>query len=189
VDNYIFFCIRCEYLKQFHETRKEWYQVFAKDGMHQSGGCLWFGGISPVTGQLEERNEDCLQLLIDLSGSLPRSVHNKQFSCCIQDIDTLSHEAGIIWELVKDQPFLLSTLYIGFIWNIEQKLVYLSSQKVNKYLIAIHKWRKHHSHILQDIQQLYGKLLHTCVAVPQGRAYLTSLEGMLAYCRDKPFMP
>jgi hypothetical protein len=102
VDNYIFFCIRCEYLKQFNETRKEWYQVFAKDGMHQSGGCLWFGGISPVTGQLEERNEDCLQLLIDLSGSLPRSVHDKQFSCCIQDIDTLSHEAGIIWELVKD---------------------------------------------------------------------------------------
>jgi len=142
VDDYIFFHIRCEYLKQFNKTRKEWYQVFAKDGMCQSDGHLWFGGISPVTGQLEERNEDCLQPLLDLSGSSPRSVHDRQFSCCIQDIDALSHEAGIIWEPVKDQLFLPSILYIGFIWNIEQKLVYLNSQKVNKYLIAIHKWRK-----------------------------------------------
>jgi hypothetical protein len=100
VDNYIFFCIRCKYLKQFNETIKEWYQVFAKDGMCQSGECLWFGGISLATGQLEERNEDCLQPLLDLSGSSLRSAHDGQFSCCIQDIDTLFHEAEIIWELV-----------------------------------------------------------------------------------------
>jgi hypothetical protein len=54
--------------------------------------------------------------------------------------------------------------------------------------MVIHKWRKRPTHVLQDVQQLYGKLLHACTAVPHGKAYLTSLEEMLSYCGAKPFM-
>lgn len=43
--------------------------------------------------------------------------------------------------------------------------------------------------MLNDIQQLYGKLLHTTLVVPKGRAYLTSLEAMLCLAFDKPFLP
>jgi hypothetical protein len=42
--------------------------------------------------------------------------------------------------------------------------------------------------MLRDIQQLYDKLLHTCSATPQGKAFLTGLEEMLGYCSTKPFL-
>ena len=44
-------------------------------------------------------------------------------------------------------------------------------------------------HLLEDVQKLYGKLLHTASLVPAGRAYLTGFERMLAVCEKKPFMP
>jgi len=43
-------------------------------------------------------------------------------------------------------------------------------------------------HRLEDVQKLYGKLLHTASLIPAGRAYLTGLERMLAVCAKKPFM-
>jgi len=54
---------------------------------------------------------------------------------------------------------------------------------------AIHKWHKQQAHTLQDVQELYGKLLHVCLAAPQGQAYLIHLESMLATCRLQPFIP
>ncbi|OJA19459.1 hypothetical protein AZE42_05674 [Rhizopogon vesiculosus] len=68
-------------------------------------------------------------------------------------------------------------------------VVSLSTEKTGKYLMAIHKWHKRRAHILQDVQELYGKLLHTCSVIPQGRAYLMSLESMLSICGAKPFVP
>ena len=45
------------------------------------------------------------------------------------------------------------------------------------------------SHILEDIQKFYGKLLHTSSLIPAGWAYLTGFEWMLAICNTKPFLP
>jgi hypothetical protein len=96
---------------------------------------------------------------------------------------------GIIWERLKDQIFGSSTIDIGFTWNLQLMTVALSPTKVDKYLTAIHKWRKRHAHVLQDVRELYSKLLHTSSAAPQGRAYLTSLEDMLSTNGAKPFLP
>jgi hypothetical protein len=157
--------------------------------MKQTGGHIWFGAVCPDTGKLEELSEDCSKPLQDHSQRTPRSEHDKLFTFCLQDIDDTSEVLGIIWERLKDQLFSTSTLYIGFIWDIELRIVSLSPAKVNKYLVAIHKWRKRHAHVLQDVQELYGKLLHACAAAPRGRAYLTSLEEMISYCGKKPFLP
>jgi hypothetical protein len=46
-----------------------------------------------------------------------------------------------------------------------------------------------HTHTLHNIQELYGKLLHACEVIPQGKVYLTNLEAMLSYCGEKPFLP
>ena len=35
------------------------------------------------------------------------------------------------------------------------------------------------THSLEDVEKLYGQLLHVCLVVPMGRAYLTELERML----------
>jgi hypothetical protein len=97
---------------------------------------------------------------VDLSDRSPWSEHNKHFAYNIQDIDNLSITLGIIWEKLKDQPFASSTVYTGFLWDLKLMIVSLTSAKVNNYLAAIHKWGKQHAHVLQDIQELYGKLLH-----------------------------
>ena len=39
------------------------------------------------------------------------------------------------------------------------------------------------------MQELYGKLLHAASILPQGRAYLTGFESMLATCARRPFVP
>lgn len=74
-------------------------------------------------------------------------------------------------------------------WDLEHNKVYLTDEKKHKYLSAIRIWRQRDAHVLIDVQQLYGKLLHTTLVVPKGRAYLTSLEAMLRLTFINPFLP
>jgi hypothetical protein len=189
VDDHLFIRIKCIFLAQYNEWRKNWNLTFARSGMRQTGGRIWFGEQCLETGKLEEANENRSKPIKDLSNDSPRSEHDKSFTYNARDIDVLSEKLGVIWEPLKDQPFAPSTTYTGFDWNVQVKTVQLSESKVNKYLAAIHKWRKRHAHVLQDVQELYGKLLHACEALPRGRTYLTSLEAMLSLCGEKPFLP
>jgi hypothetical protein len=189
VDDHLFIRIKCIFLAQYNKWRKNWNLTFARSGMRQTGGRIWFGEQCLETGKLEEANENRSKPIKDLSNDSPRSEHDKSFTYNARDIDVLSEKLGVIWEPLKDQPFAPSTTYTGFDWNVQVKTVQLSESKVNKYLAAIHKWRKRHAHVLQDVQELYGKLLHACEALPRGRTYLTSLEAMLSLCGEKPFLP
>ena len=120
---------------------------------------------------------------------MPRSKHDTKFSYCLDVVNHVSARLGILWEKAKDQPFGSSTIYIGFIWDLTACTVSLTPTKVTKYREAITQWRDCQSHVLKDVKQIYGKLLHALAALPQGRAYLTSLEHMMKVCADKPFMP
>ena len=121
--------------------------------------------------------------------ALPESSVTATFSYNIDDIDKLSHTLGIPWETSKDQPFKRSTVYISFLWDVQSRSVSLSPEKCNKYIRAIEEWNQRCTHLLEDVQKPYGKLLHTASLVPAGRAYLTGFECMLAVCEKKPFMP
>lgn len=90
--------------------------------------------------KLEELSEDCLKAPQDLSQCSPRSKHNKLFVYNLCDINELFDDLGIIWELHKDQPFASSTVYTGFLWDLKHLVVSLTSAKVDKYMVAIHKW-------------------------------------------------
>jgi hypothetical protein len=107
-------------------------------------------------GTIEESSEDCSQPIQDLSHNSPRSEHDLLFSYNLQDINDLSTYLGIIWQLEKDQPFAQHTIYIGFLWDLNLHTVSLSPPKVEKYLLAIHTWRKKPTHDLQEALQLYG---------------------------------
>jgi hypothetical protein len=82
-----------------------------------------------------------------------------------------------------------STIYIGFLWDLYHHIVSLSQPKVDKYLSAIHSWRKKPTHVLQEALKLYGKLMHACTAVKRGRTYLMSLERTIAVLQKKPCLP
>jgi hypothetical protein len=43
--------------------------------------------------------------------------------------------------------------------------------------------------VLQDVRELYRKLLHACSAIPRGRTYLMGFEHMFGTCSKKPFLP
>ena len=103
------------------------------------------------------------------------------------DIDALSDELGIPWEKTKDIPFSSSFPFIGFLWGLDTRTVSLSDSMKEKYLQAILDWEAKPRHTLDEVQKLYGKLLHACHVLPSGRAYLTSLESFMAQFHNRPF--
>ena len=190
VDDHIFVRIRRNFLPYYNTLRSQWHnQINASGGMRQSGSRIWFPGPELRGGTHEEFNEDCASPIKDLSGNSTRSPHDCLFTYNLQDIDDASETLGIPWDRTKDQPFGTSTVYIGFKWDLETRTVSLASGKVDKYLHAINEWNNRNTHVLKDVQLLYGKLLHAASVIPRGRAYLTGLERMLSLCSSRPFMP
>lgn len=105
------------------------------------------------------------------------------------DIDRILTDLGIPWETSKTIPFTTVIPYLGFSWDLEAKMVALSDTKKEKYRNCIMEWQNRSTHTLTQVQSLYGKLLHSCLVVTEGRAYLTSLETMLSTSRNSPFVP
>jgi hypothetical protein len=190
VDDHIFFHIRKEHLTNYNLTQNAWKSNIASHaGFQHVKGRFWFASYPLHNGASEEFNEDCSCPIINLSNVSPQLVHSRNFTYFLADIDTVSNELGIPRAASKDQPFSHSTIYIGFIWDLHECTVSLSQNKVDKYVAAIDIWLSRATHIMQDVTQLYSKLLHTASLIPQGRAYLTGFEHMLAICNTKPFMP
>jgi len=189
VDDHVFFRIQCAFYKAYNAQRQKWHQDISERGPHQSGGRLWFGGQLFEDGTLEQFDEDCQFPCIDLSTASERSPHDAQFTYCMSDIDQFSSSLGIPWEYSKDVPFSATPTFIGFIWNLADLTVSLSPSKKTKYLSAIQDWLLSSQHVLQEVQSLYGKLLHACLVHPAGRSRLTGLETMLAVGRNRPFIP
>lgn len=90
------------------------------------------------------------------------------------------------WESSKDSPFASSGTYIGFVWDLDARSVSLTDKKMALYLAAIENWLCEPAHALDTVRKLYGKLLHSSLLVPAGRAYLTGLETMLGSFGDSP---
>jgi hypothetical protein len=190
VDDHLFFRIRWEYLGQYNNKR-----LFTKaaiesnGGRLQSGGKYWFKGGLLQDGRVEEFDEDMQFPLTDHSRDSPRSLHDQEFTYNLTDIDAISEKLGIPWELSKDRPFSHVAVYFGFSWNLTASTVAIPSEKKEKYLEGIHSWQSRQSHVLEQVQVLYGRLLHSCLVIPSGRAYITGLESMLSIFHNNPFMP
>ena len=189
VDDHFFVRIRSEFLAEYNHCRSQWSRDIKARGMHQEGGRIWYGGFIFEDGTLEEFDEDCRFPCRDLSHQSPRSVTDAQFTYNFDDIDKVSSQLGIPWDCSKDQPFSNSSTYIGFDWDLSSLWVSLSSAKKEKYSRAILEWNARSSHVLNDVEKLYGKLLHACSVIPSGRAFLTSLEAMLRTSHHSPFVP
>jgi hypothetical protein len=101
------------------------------------------------------------------------------FAYCDADIDNLSVQLCIPWEPSKTIPFTNKVSFLGFHWNLSNRTVEITEEKKEKYKEAIRVWTSHTTHTLDNIQKLYGKLLHASLMVPAKHAYLTSLEAML----------
>ncbi|TFY68112.1 hypothetical protein EVJ58_g1197 [Rhodofomes roseus] len=192
VDDHTFFRILCEFIDGYNRGREQWRkQIEFHGGEHKDRGRLWYGGDRLPDGRVDEFVEDMRFPVRDLSKSSERSPEDARYSCCMVDIDAISRELGIPWQTEKDVPFSHEFPFTGFLWNLETREVSLPPAKAAKYRQAITEWRApgHRTHTLEEVQKLYGKLLHASLVVPAGRCYLTELESMLGIFHSNPFMP
>ncbi|KAF8627886.1 hypothetical protein AX17_006105, partial [Amanita inopinata Kibby_2008] len=107
----------------------------------------------------------------------------------LEDIDNFSSHLGIPWQQAKDVPFTEVFDFIGMRWDIPNKTVTLTESKVIKYRAAISDWLATCTHMISELQKLYGKLMHVTNAIPQGCAYLTGLKFMLPWFLHDPHKP
>lgn len=160
-----------------------------KGGRHQVGSRFWYQGEAMPNDSPAEFDEDAAHPIQDFSRLPDRSPFDSLFTYCDADIDGISRQLGIPWEPSKTIPFSFTVPYLGFEWNLSQRTVAIPEQKKAKYKAAIEDWLPHPTHDLDEAQKLYGKLLHACLVLPAGRAYLTCLESLMASFSSNPFVP
>jgi hypothetical protein len=186
VDDHFFIRLRIEHLKTFNAIRRTWATAISDAGgaRHNGGRILYEGQLAD--GGHFELHEDCSFPLQDLSRSSSRSPHDQLFTYNLKDVDRHTSRLGFPWESAKDHAFASTAPYIGFLWDLERCAVSLLEEKREKYLTAIAEWSLRSAHNLRHVQELYGKLLHSCLVIPSGRAYLTKLETMLSTSHHNP---
>ena len=187
VDDFLFIRIPSDSILAYNKDRaRDRTSIVANGGVIHSRGCLWYKGkLLPKTGHKHFAEELSLPLRTS------HTCHNahKTYTYNFEDINRLTDPLGIPWELSKDVPFTSIITFAGLSWDLAQKIVSLPDTKKHKYLCAIHNWLQSPTHNLDDTHKLYGKLLYTCHVIPQGRAYLMSLEKLMGLFHDRPFTP
>lgn len=186
VDDHIFFRLPRDQTPLYNEFRADMRQtIIDNGGQKHRGGRIWFTGKTWSNDHSEEWHED-MRFPIK---NLPQRNSGQTHAYDMGDIDSISEFLGIPWQVSKDLPFASSTTFIGLNWDLKEKTVSLPENKILKYRSAITKWRTSRTHNLEELQKLYGKLLHATNVLPQGRAYLTGLETMFSIFQNEPFKP
>ncbi|VDB83401.1 unnamed protein product [Peniophora sp. CBMAI 1063] len=190
VDDHNFFRVLREHLAEFNRCRREVRaRIASRGGRRQSGQRAWYEGGRLPDDRLEEFCEDFAFDVLDLSSSSARSPEDRRFSYSFVDIDEISTTLGLLWNLEKDLLFAYITTYIGFVWDLERRTVSLAPSKVAKYIATIDSFLESPLHVLQEVQELYGKLYHASHVVHVGRPYLACLETAMGTAADRPFVP
>ena len=158
VDDHVFFQIPRTQLQSYNRTREAWCKDIRQTGLRHTGSRIWFSRISHDGNILEEFNKDCSFPIQDLSASSECIDEEAKFTYGIVDIDRISHELGIPWESSKDQPFASTTIYIGFLWDLDARTVRLSPAKIEKYAGAINNWLTRPKHTLK----MYKNCTESC---------------------------
>ena len=179
-----------EHLASYNLMRERWHStIMLNGGRHQSGSRFWYQGETMPDDSPAEFDEDAAHPFSDYSSLPNRSSLDSQFTYCDVDIDNISGRLGIPWEPSKTIPFSSTVPYLGFDWDLANRTVAITDKKKAKYSSAINEWLPRPTHDLEETQKLYGKLLHASLVLPAGRAYLTTLEKLMASFSENPFVP
>ena len=190
MDDFLFLVIEWRFIEGYNTLwKKKKTSIEQNGGRLKKGGHFWYRGDMLLSDSFEEFAEDMSMPLKNLS-QLPKSTPEDSYLVyTMSHVDAISEHLGIPWERSKDVPFGPTVPFIGFVWDIDRKRVSLQEEKKLKYQRAIEEWKRRDTHTLEDVQKLYGKLLHTCLIVPEGWAYLTKLESMLSIFHLTPYKP
>jgi len=91
---------------------------------------------------------------------------------------------GIPWHRDKcDDSFSFVTTFIGYLWDLPNKLVGLTEPKRDKFYRRVQQFLdrfKGHPCQLLDVQKIHGSLCHVAFVYVEGRSHLPSLSNFTA---------
>ena len=152
-DDHFFIHILCKHrihYNQLHSRCKT--SITHNRGQIQTGSRFWFMGDKMSIGTTKEFDDDNSNLIHDLSSASPCSFYESQFTYSLNDVNHFTCLLGTPWELLKDILFSATVPFIGFDWDLDTCTMALPLKK----------------HSLQEVQALYGKLLHSSSVVVLG---------------------
>ena len=156
MDDHLFICLPHKAIADYNKLRESKARAIANHGGRiQEDGRWWFKGDILADGSHKEFTEDCSHPIRDPSEGSPGNeviTHAYDF----KHINQISDCLGIPWEPSKDTPFSSAPVFIGFVWDIENKTVTLTPAKCSKYIVAIHIWLSTTAHTLEQVQKLHG---------------------------------
>ena len=133
-------------------------------------------GVSPVL-----KYEDNLKVfrIPSQAGSFPDG--NFFYNYDREEMLRRIHPLGVPWHDEKgDDHFLFITTFIGFRWDIPQKLVTLPEEKRLKFHERVRRFLndfKHRPCHLLDVEKIHGSLCHVAFVYMDGRSRLPSLSN------------
>ncbi|KAG6328627.1 hypothetical protein ID866_10463 [Astraeus odoratus] len=116
-----------------------------------------------------EFTEDCALPIRVLKSAEDNDTKDKNYAYSIRHIDLISQKLGIPWEPSKDVPFFPKPMFMGFEWDLDQKMVTLSENKQEKYIDSIKDWTCTMTHTLEEVQSLHGHLSHAALVIPAAK--------------------
>ena len=187
VDDHLFFRLSAKEITSYNTFRSTLaHHIQENGGLLTEKGRIWFKGRRLADGSDEEFAEDCRFPIKQLD---PSATHLDMPAYSFKQIDSISDQLGIPWELSKDTEFSSHPVFLGFEWDLDHKTVKLTETKCLKYVTAIKEWLQSETHTLSEVEKLHGKLVHASLVIPEGAAYITSLQRMLGLFGNQPFMP
>lgn len=141
---------------------------------------IWEGeGVGPVT-----KYEDDLNIfhIPSTSGQFVKGKFQYDYNCAEMLCRVAS--LGIPWHEEKgDGHFKFQTVFIGFLWDIPEKLVSLPKTKQLKFLecvrLFLHCFSKKPCHLL-NVEKIHGSLCHVTFIYLEGHSHLPSLSNFAA---------
>lgn len=88
---------------------------------------------------------------------------------------SIAEELGWPWAPEKFKDFSTTFTYIGFLWDLSNKVVQLPDSKKAKYVERISTWIHGSAHTMKEAENIIGTLNHVSLVVPEGRSHLVSL--------------
>lgn len=102
----------------------------------------------------------------------------------------IANDLGLPWALPKFHDFSSSFIYLGFLWNIEERTVQLPESKKFKFSNRCTQWLSDDKRTLRSAQILLGSLNHCCLIQRSARTRLFHLRSFVARFPPKasPFL-
>lgn len=178
VDDHAFIRIKRKYIENYNTWRAEVRnRISVEGGERRKGARIWWEGGEGADGRREEFVENFRFPIRAVGDS------ESEFAYQAEDVDSLFAELGVVLAEEKGCDFAPVAPFTGLEWNVQAKQVGVPEKKREKYAAVLEtlrgeaepgeRWGK------KAVESLYGKLMHVSLVVPEGRAYLTSLEAML----------